>query len=149
MQDIRTRIREILNMPETTDDIQLLNTLRESIKKWYPSELDGENEKEVKTEEFQKLHDLYKQQLEQEKKNSTALTVVTDELKNTELAVSQELDKIQGIIDIQRLEERINVQKSINKNHEEKIKQLKEINKSLEKSLYEAKQEKTNKERRK
>ncbi|WP_288318936.1 hypothetical protein [Xylanibacter caecicola] len=146
MQDIRTKIREILNMPETTDDMQLLNALRESIKKWYPTELDGENEKEVKTEEFQKLHNLYKtykQQLEQEKKDSTALTVVTDEQKSTELAISQELDKIQGIIDIQRLEERINVLKSINKNHEEKIKQLKEINKSLEKSLYEAKQEKT------
>lgn len=144
MQDIREKICNMLNMPETTNDMQLLNALRDGIKKWYPAEVDGEEEKKVKSEEFQKLHDIYKkykQLLDEEKKNNTSLTVITDEQKNTELTISQELDKIQNIINAQEYEERINRLQSINKNQENEIRSLKEKNKSLETALYAAKQD--------
>lgn len=48
MQDIREKICNMLNMPETTNDMQLLNALRDGIKKWYPAEVDGEEEKRRK-----------------------------------------------------------------------------------------------------
>lgn len=144
MQDIRKKICNMLNMPETTNDMQLLNALRDGIKKYYPAEVDGEEGKKVKSEEFQKLHDIYKkykQLLDEEKKNNTSLTVITDEQKNTELTISQELDKIQNIINTQEYEEHISRLQNINKNQENEIRSLKEKNKSLETELYAAKQD--------
>ena len=60
MSDIRVDIKNYLKLDSSADDEELLKSLKEEIKKYYPTGLEGEELSSIKAEQFQTIYKLYK-----------------------------------------------------------------------------------------
>ena len=146
MSDIRDDIKEYLKLDPSADDEELLKALKEEIKKYHPTGLEGEESSSVKTEQFHAIYKLYKEFkaiLDREKKNSTALVPYEAQA----LAIANEMDQIQSFYEIVQLKEKVRRLEYNREANQDRIQILEKDNKQLTEQIAQLRIERDNKEK--